>query len=306
MPFQVRPSTLQDAADVSRLSNLARDHQVTLEAFLEQECKLEQAGEAERWRVVALQNGRTAGMAELRTFDYIPPGWLQLTLAVDARHRSQGIGTELLRQATAQAAAVGTSGLSVSVLDHDQTSRAWGEGHGYTVQAHRFASELDLGLAQQNPQWPDGVTLRDMRGASPADWDRLEALYGDLLGHTPDLEAQPRWSPQQLRAHARDNPRLRPEWLLLAVDPGGDWLGLCHGLPISTGIYNEFTGVVPAARGLGLARALKLELIRRAQAAGVPLMRTNNHSANAPMLAVNGRLGFERRAGSWELWQTRP
>ena len=177
----MRPSTPQDAADVLRLSNLAHGHQVTLDAFLEQENKLEQAGEAERWRVVALQNGRTAGMAELRTFDYIPPGWLQLTLAVDARHRGQGIGAELLRLATVQAAAVGTPGLSVSVLDHDQTSRAWGERHGFALQAHRFASEVDLSRAQQSPQWPDGVTLRDMRGASPADWDRLEALYGDLL-----------------------------------------------------------------------------------------------------------------------------
>lgn len=304
MPFQVRPSLPQDAPDVLRLSNLARGHQVTLEAFLEQEGKLEQAGEAERWRVVALQEGRTVGMAELRRFDYIPPGWLQLTLAVDEGERGQGIGAELLRQAEAQAAGAGAAGLSVSVLDHDPASRAWGERRGYALHAHRFANELDLSRAQQDPEWPDGVTLRDMIGAAPADWDRLEALYGDLLGHTPDLEGQPRWSPQKLRAHARDNPRLRPDWLLLAADPQGQWLGLCHGLPISTGIYNEFTGVVPAARGLGLARALKLELIRRAQSAGVTLMRTNNHSANAPMLAVNGRLGFERRAGSWELWPT--
>lgn len=306
MPFQMRPYAPQDAPDVLRLSNLARGHQVTLEAFLGQEDRLEQEGESERWRVVALQGGRTVGMADLRRFDYIPPGWLQFTLAVDEGERGRGIGAELLRQATAQAAAAGAAGLSVSVLDHDPVSRAWGERRSYALHAHRFASELDLSRAQPDPEWPEGVTLRDMTGATPADWDRLEALYSDLLSHTPDLEGQPRWSPQKLRAHARDNPRLRPDWLLLAADPQGQWLGLCHGLPISTGIYNEFTGVVPAARGLGLARALKLELIRRAQSAGVPLMRTNNHSANAPMLAVNGRLGFERRAGSWELWQTRP
>lgn len=30
-------------------------------------------------------------------------------------------------------------------------------------------------------------------------------------------------------------------------------------------------------------------------------MRTNNHAANAPMLAVNRRLGFRAASGSWEL-----
>ena len=88
--------------------------------------------------------------------------------------------------------------------------------------------------------------------------------------------------------------------LLLAVNEQ-EGLGLCHGLPISSGIYNEFTAMVPAARGQGLARALKLELIRRARAAGVGLMRTNNHAANLPMLSVNRRLGFVARTGSWEL-----
>ena len=93
-------------------------------------------------------------------------------------------------------------------------------------------------------------------------------LYGDLLLETPDLAGQPRWTREQLRAHTQDNPRSPPEWLLLAVSAAGEWLALCQGTRISTGIYNEFTGTVAGARGQGLARALKLQLIRRARAAG--------------------------------------
>ncbi|UTA50647.1 hypothetical protein MSS93_13375 [Deinococcus radiodurans] len=32
-------------------------------------------------------------------------------------------------------------------------------------------------------------------------------------------------------------------------------------------------------------------------------MATNNHSANAPMLAVNRRLGFAPQVGKWELFR---
>ena len=295
MSFQLRPYVPEDAAEVLRLLNLARGYQVPLEAFLKQDA------ETERWRVVAEQKGRPVGVADLRSFNFIPPGWRQLTLTVDEQQRRQGLGPALLRQATAQAAILGVGGLSVSVLDHEMDSRNWAFRRGFMLYAHRFASELNLGAEFPPPELPAGVSIRDMAGASPTEWERLEALYGDLLTQTPDLEGQSRWTPEVLRSHLRDNPRARPEWTLVAVDNAGAWLGLCQGVTFSMGIYNEFTAVVPAARGLGLARALKLELIRRARAAGVRLMRTNNHAANAPMLSVNRRLGFVAQSGSWEL-----
>ena len=295
----LRPYAAHDAPGFLRLLNLARAQNTVLESFLTQEAAW--SAEHVRRRAVVVQQDVVVGMAELSRFEYLPPGWLRLTLAVNPQVRQQGLGTELYRWVQAQADDIRPGGLSVSVLDTDPLSRDWAIRHGYSLHAHRFASELDLSAEFPLPELPAGVTLRDMAGASPIEWDRLEALYGDLLTQTPDLEGQPRWTPEVLRSHLRDNPRARPDWTLLAVDGAGAWLGLCQGVIISTGIYNEFTAVVAAARGQGLARALKLELIRRAQAAGAPLMRTNNHAANAPMLGVNRRLGFVAQSGSWEL-----
>lgn len=65
--------------------------------------------------------------------------------------------------------------------------------------------------------------------------------------------------------------------------------------------YNELTAVQPHARGRGLALPLKLEVIRRARAAGLRVMKTNNLSTNAPMLAVNRRLGFAAQPGAFGL-----
>ncbi|MDB5044172.1 MAG: hypothetical protein JWQ08_222 [Deinococcus sp.] len=50
-----------------------------------------------------------------------------------------------------------------------------------------------------------------------------------------------------------------------------------------------------------MALPLKLQAIARAQREGYVLMRTNNHSTNAPMLRVNHQLGFVPQPGRFEL-----
>ena len=295
----IQPYAPEHAPVFLRLLNLARGQDTALDSFLAQDA--DWPASQIRQRAVAVQTGITVGMVELRHFDYLPLGWPLLTLVVDPAGRRQGTGAELYRWAEQQAATLGAAGLGGNVLDNDTHSREWAERRGFALRAHRFASQLDLLQTYPAPKLPSGVTIRDMKGATPADWERLETLYGDLLMDTPDMTGQPRWAPEQLRAHTRDNPRARPDWTLLAVSKTGETLGLCQGVQISTGIYNEFTGVVSQARGQGLARALKLELIRRARAAGVLLMRTNNHADNLPMLSVNNRLGFVQLSGSWEM-----
>lgn len=299
----LRPYTPDDAAAFLVHENRATGHDRSLERFLSEDSSGFR-------RQVAVLGGQVVGAAQVKPFVFLPPGWRQLHLSVAPEARGRGLGSALLTWAQQEAVTQGAPGLGVDVLDHDPQNRLWAERRGFALHAHRFASELDLSSldlgrdaegGQPAPPLPEGVTLRDMQGATSADWDRLEALYGDLLTQTPDLEDQPRWTPEQLRAHVRDHPRARPDWTLLAVGQGNEWLGLCQGASISTGIYNELTAVVPSARGQGLARALKLELIARARQAGLPLMRTHNHAANAAMLSVNARLGFVAQTGSWEM-----
>jgi predicted GNAT superfamily acetyltransferase len=81
---------------------------------------------------------------------------------------------------------------------------------------------------------------------------------------------------------------------LVALD-GGEavgWSGLA-----STGedgiAENQLTGVRPAWRGRGIATALKREQAWRARQAGLRWIETTNDEGNAPMRAVNARLGLE-------------
>lgn len=62
--------------------------------------------------------------------------------------------------------------------------------------------------------------------------------------------------------------------------------------PAGTTATTAFTGTARSHRGLGLARLVKLASIRWAAGHGVERMLTGNDATNAPMLAVNRRLGY--------------
>ena len=55
----------------------------------------------------------------------------------------------------------------------------------------------------------------------------------------------------------------------------------------------EYAGTARSHRGRGLATLAKLASTRAARDAGVERITTENDVENAPMLAINRRLGFE-------------
>jgi len=63
--------------------------------------------------------------------------------------------------------------------------------------------------------------------------------------------------------------------------------------------FNAYTGTLRAHRGHGLARLAKLGTMRRLAALGVTLVLTENDETNAPMLAINDRLGYRRVASRY-------
>lgn len=202
----------------------------------------------------------------------------------------------------------GASWLAADVADTDPESLAWAERRGFRTHAHRFASELDLTTFDETPHQAalaraevQGVTFTDLSGADGATVERYLNFVADRLTETPDLAGLPRWALGQVRGilHLDHDPR--PDWLILAVGPDGEWVGTTAMVRYRDLAYNELTATHPRARGRGLALPLKLHAIRRAREAGLTVMRTNNHSSNAPMLAVNRRLGFQPRPGRYEL-----
>jgi RimJ/RimL family protein N-acetyltransferase len=56
---------------------------------------------------------------------------------------------------------------------------------------------------------------------------------------------------------------------------------------------NAFTATMPQFRGRGFALAAKIATMRWAAANGITRVSTANDDTNAPMLAINARLGYE-------------
>jgi GNAT superfamily N-acetyltransferase len=75
---------------------------------------------------------------------------------------------------------------------------------------------------------------------------------------------------------------------------GDKFVGQSHAL--ASGVAGEveygYTGVLPAYRNQGIARAMKLYVLRWAKAQGYTLVRSWSHSQNEAMIRVNLHLGF--------------
>ena len=67
--------------------------------------------------------------------------------------------------------------------------------------------------------------------------------------------------------------------------------------PVRGTVWTGYTCSHPDFRGRGIARAIKLQSLAQAVQLGVPVVRTDNDSENAPMLHINERLGYVRRPG---------
>lgn len=143
---------------------------------------------------------------------------------------------------------------------------------------------------------PDGIRFFSYAEAGDTDSHRrrLYALTVRIDPDVPTNDGQSESPPFEEFSKFFD----RPEWdsnsLFLAANAAGEWMGASQlGFQQHTNVgWTFLTGVLPEYRGQGIAFALKLRAIDAAIARGCPLILTENHEDNAPMRAINKKLGF--------------
>jgi GNAT superfamily N-acetyltransferase len=193
-------------------------------------------------------------------------------------------------------------------------------------ERHLFASVLDL-ASFDAARFAAAVATAEAAeirftslAAYPQD-DATLARFADLLWElhvdVPGWAGMPRLTLELVRAQYVDRPTWDPSGVLLAADTGagGEWVALAH-LTVDGSrspeaqecdglwLYNSFTGVRRAYRGRGLAQAMKVKAAEYARARGATAIRTHNDSTNAPMLAVNRKLGYRPEPGYFKLVRT--
>ena len=123
--------------------------------------------------------------------------------------------------------------------------------------------------------------------------DELFALYDQGRNDVPSQTPRTSWSHSEWRAETLDHP---------LIDLDASVVVLEHGQPVSLAwLYTDLEGhrseTLMATtrrdrRGRGFATLAKIESTRRAAELGVTRILTGNDVENAPMLAINDKLGY--------------
>lgn len=307
MSITLRP--LQIPADFPRLADLFSqwEHEpITPERLAKAEDGWPTEGHL--YRVVAVdEQDRLLGYAEAQHFAFNKPGKFYLRWLVDRAHRGQGIGRMLSTAAESFAREHGGTQFQISVRDDDDRSRQIVEAHGYQFERHLFESVLDLATFDEAPYAgtieaarATGIrflTLADQPGEATerAIYELMNSNVIDIPGFdNPGHPAFETWRIWFITASGAS-----PDRLIIAAD-GDRFVGLTVLFQRESGaMYTGHTSVRREYRGRKLALALKLLSIAKAKAAGAPYMRTHNDSVNAPMLAINWKLGYQKEPGLW-------
>jgi GNAT superfamily N-acetyltransferase len=310
MPFRIRP--LDPNADLPRLADLttaARREPVTADILAERERQA--APGIVQQRLVAVDaDGWIAGFGKADREPWDSPGHFLLQLLVDPAARGQGIGAALYEALGPFLREYGAGRLEARARDDEPDSLRFAEARGFRIHRRLFKSTLDLERFDPAPfvGHVERLQAQGLRFFSFAETDGSEEarrrLYEVRMATARDDPAQEwdeEWPYEQFVRDVFEASGFRPEGQIFAADVDR-WIGIAAVVHAEPGMmFNAFTGVRREYRGRGIALALKLLAIDFARRAGVAGIRTNNDSENAPILAINRRLGYVPEPGWYVL-----
>lgn len=250
-------------------------------------------------RFVAELDGAVVGAADVgRIFSYGPEferWWTNVRVLEE--HRRQGIGSALLVATSRAARAAGKTGLQTSVSERRVDGIAFLTHRGF-VEIDRYRMvQLDLaGLSRPVVEPPPGVDLTTL-AARP---DLVTGVHAVAEVAFPDIphvdEPMRAGSFDEFRKRDVERPGMPPDAFIIAVDGSTDRVVGYASLMLVPGrpdiAWHDMTAVAPDYRGRRIATVLKLATIAWAIDHGLRVLETGNDVENAPMRAVNLRLGY--------------
>lgn len=242
--------------------------------------------------LVAEVDGEGVGVASAADFGGAPGSDLAyVTLRVPREHRRRGVGTALHARASEHAERLGKSRFYCVVRADDVDSLAYYAARGYGESGRMQDVFLELATAEVEPVRAEGIEI------VPLTPEHDRGVYGVALEADADIPAGEQhssgtfeqWSERSLGSLLRRD-------LSFAALENGRVIGyaLIEQHKADTAEH-AMTGVARAARGRGVALALKQAQIAAAKSTGLAWLRTQNDLGNAPMRRVNEKLGYVKR-----------
>ncbi len=298
--------TEYDEADYEAMVRIQKavrpDEYISVEDLRDWDENQREAGRrSSRW--IASIDGAVVGYGSLGESPWLNGPIRYAEISVHPDHQHQGIGRSLLERVESLAGERGVEALIGGTEEHRERAIRFIEAAGYAEIDRDWRSTLDL--SEFDPEdWSEAVervTSTGVRIVSAAElsettpnWiDRLHELHMEVEADMPiqiTIAPMPRDDFETLMLGRK----MLPNAYLVAID-GDDLVGLTQPNRVDGEddvIAQEMTGVAAKARGKGIATALKVAAAIWAKESGYASIRTYNAKSNAPMLAVNRKLGF--------------
>ena len=232
-------------------------------------------------------------------------------IGVNPPYRRRGIGSALWGSLLVDLQAQGATHVIGDVPEQEPAGLAFARPRGFVIERCQFHSILDLTAFDETPFLPtiaalegQGIrfcTLADL----PDDADTQRKYYELNLAVVRDIPGE-FWNfdeyPQFFKEHILGAPWFRREGQILAVD-GDTFAGFASvSLDLEAqSAYNATTGVARVYRGKAIGLVLKVLAARYARRRGAQRIFTDNDSLNAPILAINRKMGYLSQPGRYKL-----
>ena len=261
-------------------------------------------------RYAFLENEVEVGFGDVsHVTDMFHPRKFWINIFVDPTVQGRGIGSAIyaklngeLRKLNAIAAWAGSTERLPRLTEFyqkrgfEEKMKAWESRLDVlTIELEKFRDYTEKVLRQ-------GITITNLAEERKNGPDSLKSLHELVQLISADMPSPAAFTPvsyEQWEAFELKNPSLLPEAYMIAKD-GPKYVGLSTVWRLDKeprGLVQGNTGVRREYRGRGIAVALKLKVIDFARRNGYRKLKTWNASNNAPMLAVNTKLGFKREVG---------
>jgi len=315
MPIQIRPSNLStDLAALATITSWADRSPTTPE-------------DMRRWlehmppgrivcRLVSVDDHNAVNGYALAVHEvFSPDGYFYVWAGVNVDARGKGYGKTLRDELWSFLKAQHATRLVSDAWDDDPHSLAFAERNGFSINRHLFKSSLDLTSFDETPfvgviekLVREGLRFTSLAEVGDDDANRRkyheldERVSQDIPGydfHPIDFE--------EYNQRSFHSDIYRPGGRLVAVEDDR-WVGYATVtlVPANGNAHNEMTGVLREYRGRGIALALKLLATRYARSVDAQEITTSNDSLNAPMLAINRKLGYKPQNGQYKLLNATP
>jgi GNAT superfamily N-acetyltransferase len=305
--MKIRPARIEtDLPDIVRIINPYETNPLNVDqvrSFFE----YNPTGRIQTRLVAVNENDTVAGYSGFVHEASAPDRHFIVWVVVDPSFRCRGIGATLWDATLDSLQEQGAIRLKADVHDNDPIGLGFAERRGFTIHHHDFRSILDLATFDETPYLPGMAVLKaqGIRFGSLADFpdtpESRRKLYDLNTPVDPNVVGNDLSYPE-FEHFVFEAPWFRREGQLLAVD-GDSWVGMAAVSldPDNQTAYNAYTGVLPAYQGRKIGQALKILAIRYARQHGSTRIATDNNSLNAPILAINQKMGYQPQPGKYWL-----